>query len=88
MLKLNKDTLLAAETVAKVQFEGEYYFSIDDVATLINEDLSGVEFMWLPFKEGQKWAQTKAATIEQIEAGRKPEELSEFNKALLKFKNK
>ena len=83
MLRLNKETLLAEETVKKVQFEGEHYFSVDDVAEFIKEDLSEVEAITLPVAGEYK----KVATLEQIEKGRKQEPLSEFNKALLKARN-
>ena len=80
MLKLNKDKLLKETVVNKVEFDNNWYFDVDSVAKFINEDLSDVEGITLPFDKEYK----KAATIEQIEKGRKQEPLSEFNKALLK----
>lgn len=82
MLKLNKEELLKEETVNKVQFDNDWYFDVDSVATFKKEDLSGVETVTLPFGGDYR----KAATIEAIERGRKQEELSEFNKTLLKMK--
>jgi len=83
MLKLKKETLMAENTVQRVQFENEIYFDVDSVASFIKEDLSDVKGIQLPFGGEYK----NAAKLEDIEAGRKQEELSEFNKALLKAKN-
>lgn len=83
MLKLKKEELLNETTVSKVQFDNDWYFDVDSVAVFLKEDLSGVEAITLPFGGSYR----KAATVESIEKGRKQEELSEFNKALLKMKN-
>ena len=86
MLRLNKETLLSENTVQKVQFNNDWYFDVESVAAYIKEDLSTVKGITLPFG-GNKVTYKTAAKIEDIEAGRKQEELSEFNKALLKAKN-
>jgi hypothetical protein len=80
MLKLDIKQLLENKSVGKVQFEGEYFFCIEDVSKLINEDLSDVKGLTLPVNGEYK----PTATIDNIEKGRKKEELSDFNKALLK----
>jgi len=80
MLKLDKSQLKENKEIRKVQFEGEDYFSIEDVSKLLNEDLSDVIGLTLPIDGEYK----PTATIENIEKGRKKEELSDFNKALLK----
>lgn len=80
MLKLDKKQLLENKQIRKVQFEGEDYFSIEDVSILLNEDLSDVVGLTLPIDGEYK----PTATIENIEKGRRQEELSDFNKALLK----
>jgi len=80
MLKLDKSQLKENKKIRRVQFEGEDYFSIEDVSKLLNEDLSDVIGLTLPIDGEYK----PTATIENIEKGRKKEELSDFNKALLK----
>ena len=82
MIRLDKEALLQELTVNKVQFDNDWYFDIDSVAQYIKEDLSDVVSVTLPFNGEYK----KAAKLEDIEQGRKQEELSEFNKALLKMK--
>jgi len=83
MLKIDREKLLNEKAVNKVEFQGETYFVIEDVAKYLNEDLSDVEAITLPVDGVYK----KTATLEQIEAGRKQEKLSTFNEALLKMKN-
>lgn len=83
MLRLDKERLLKEDAVRKIQFDNDWYFDVDSVSDFIQEDLSGVGTIVLPFDKEYK----RAATIEGIEKGRKQEELSEFNKALLKMKN-
>ncbi|WP_378103528.1 hypothetical protein [Chryseobacterium sp. sg2396] len=80
MLRLDKKQLLENKEIRKVQFEGENYFSIEDVSKLLNEDLSEVIGLTLPIDGEYK----PTATIENIEKGRRQEELSDFNRALLK----
>lgn len=80
MIRLDIKQLLENEKVRKVQFEGEYFFLIEDLSIFLNEDLSDVEGLTLPIDGEYK----PTATIESIEKGRKREELSDFNKALLK----
>lgn len=80
MLRIKIDDILQNKSIRHVLFEGEYYFSIEDVSKFLNEDLSEVQGLVLPIDGEYK----PTSTLENIEKGRKQEELSEFNKALLK----
>ena len=81
---LEKEKILEDETIHKIQFENDWYFSLEDIASYLQEDLSEVEQIELPLMiEGQRKT-VKTATFENIEKGRKKEPLSDFNKALLK----
>ena len=82
MLKLRTEQLIKEETINKVQFNTNWYFDIESVEAYLKEDLSDVNHIILPFGDQYK----KAATIKDIEEGRKQEPLSEFNQALLKMK--
>lgn len=88
MLKiLEKEKLLQDESVHKTEFEKQWYFSLEDVAIYLQEDLSEVENIELPLLIDGKRKTVQTATFEDIEKGRKKEELSEFNKALLKARH-
>lgn len=88
MYKLEEKELLIRADIRYVKFNDEYYFSIDDIAMEIKQDLSKVKTITVPINEEY----TKVATIREIEKGLKKEpikkeELSEFNQALLKARN-
>lgn len=76
MMRLKEEDMANVESVVLNEVR---YYSVKDTAEKINEDLSGVETVSIldrPF-----------ATLEKINAGRKREELSDFNKTLLRAKN-
>ncbi len=68
-LKLN--ILLKDASVHKVQFDKEWFFDLKDMEDYLNEDLSEVEFIHLPFKYDDEIIETKCATLEDIERVRK-----------------
>ncbi|SDF51068.1 hypothetical protein [Epilithonimonas hungarica] len=85
MYNLVEEKLIQNKGIRKVNFENEFYFSIEDIAMEIKEDLSDVKGITLPINEKY----IEVARISDIEKGRKKntEELSEFNQALLKARN-
>ncbi len=86
MYKLEEKELLIRADIRNVEFNNEYYFSIEDIAMEIKEDLSEIKTIVLPINEKY----IEVAKISDIEKGRKKktqEELSEFNQALLKARN-
>nr|WP_315241613.1 hypothetical protein [uncultured Flavobacterium sp.] len=88
MLKiLEKEKLLQDESIHKTEFEQQWYFSLEDIAEYLQEDVTEVEYLELPLLIGGQRKTVKTATFEDIEKGRKKEPLSEFNKALLKARH-
>jgi len=81
---LKKEKLLLDGNISKTQFENEWYFNLEDIASYLEEDLSEVESLDLPLLIEGKRETKPTATFENIEKGRKKEELSDFNKKLLK----
>ncbi|WP_306350379.1 hypothetical protein [Flavobacterium sp. '19STA2R22 D10 B1'] len=71
--KLKEETLLKNAMIKKVQFDTEWYYDLKDVYDYLNEDLSAVEFIHLPFLVEEERVNTKCATLEDIERGRKIE---------------
>lgn len=84
---LDKQKLLQDESIHKTEFEQQWYFSLEDMAEYLQEDLSEVEYLELPLLIGGQRKTVKTATFDDIEKGRKKEELSDFNKALLKARH-
>ena len=79
MIRLKETDIKENESIQRVEFEKQIYYAVSDVAKYLNEDLSDVKVINLldkPF-----------ATLDDINKGRKREELSDFNKALLKAKH-
>ena len=76
--------LIQNESIHKTEFEKQWYFSLDDMAVYLEEDLSEVEHIELPLLIEGKRKTVKTATFEDIEKGRKKEPLSDFNQKLLK----
>lgn len=68
---LKLSILLKEATIHKVQFDKEWFFHLKDLADYLGEDLSGVEFIHLPFTIEEEIIETKCATLEDIERGRK-----------------
>lgn len=85
MIKLLKEEdVLTDKNIRKTQFENEWYFNLEDMASYLEEDLSEVETLELPLLIEGKRQKCKTATIKNIEKGRKKEPLSDFNQKLLK----
>ena len=79
MIRIKEKELTGNEQIEKAEFNKQTYFNISDVATLLKEDLSDVQTINLLDK--------KFATVENINKGRKREELSDFNKKLMQAKH-
>lgn len=48
MRPLKEKLLIKDATINKVQFDKEWFFKMDDMAFYLKEDLSEVEFIYLP----------------------------------------
>ena len=71
MTLLNEKLLIKEATINKYKFDKEYFFHLQDMAYFLKEDLSEVEFIYLPMIiEGQE-EYVKCATFEDIIRGRK-----------------
>lgn len=65
--KLKEVILLKDASVKKVQFDKIWFFDLKDMEDYLHEDLTGVEFIHLPFLVDDEKIDTKCATIEDIE---------------------
>ena len=71
MTPLNEKLLIKEATINKYKFDKECFFHLQDIAYFLKEDLSEVEFIYLPMIiEGQE-EYVKCATFEDIIRGRK-----------------
>lgn len=86
MKKIKEAELKKDSSVNKIQFDKEWFYSVEDMEDYLNENLSGVEYINLPIIfEGEEII-TKCATLEDIERFLKKEPLEEFKGSVLKNK--
>lgn len=71
MKPLKEKLLIKDATINKVQFDKEWFFKLDDMAHYLKEDLSAVEYIFLPmiFEGEQEFV--KCAAYDDIIRGRK-----------------
>ncbi len=65
--KLKEAILLKDASVKKVQFDRYWFYDLKDMSDYLNEDLTGVEYIQLPFLVDDEMISTKCATLEDIE---------------------
>lgn len=65
--KLKEAILLKDASVKKVQFDRYWFYDLKDMSDYLNEDLTGVEYIHLPFLVDEEMVNTKCATLEDIE---------------------
>lgn len=71
MKPLKEILLIKDATINKVQFDKEWFFDLEDMAYYLKEDLSEVEFVYLPMViEGEEKI-VKCSSFEDILRGRK-----------------
>ena len=71
MKPLKEILLIKDATINKVQFDKEWFFDLEDMAYYLKEDLSEVEFVYLPMMiEGEEKI-VKCSSFEDILRGRK-----------------
>ena len=75
MKPLKENLLIKDATLNKVQFDTEWFFNLDEMSFYLKEDLSEVEFVYLPMIIDGEEEYVKCSSFEDIIRGRK--EISE-----------
>lgn len=71
MKPIKEKLLIQDATIHKVQYDTEWFFNLEDITFYLKEDLSEVEWIYLPMMiEGEKEI-VKCCTFEDILRGRK-----------------
>ncbi|MCW4467434.1 hypothetical protein OGH69_00505 [Flavobacterium sp. MFBS3-15] len=86
MKKITEAIVRKDKTVNKVQFDKEWFYSLEDMQDFLNEDLSGVEAVTLPMDIYGEILNVKCATWEDIERFRQKEPLDDFRGSVLRKK--
>lgn len=86
MRKVNEAVLRKDSSVNKVQFDKEWFYSIEDMEDYFKEDLSKVEYVTLPITIDGLQYDTKCATWEDIARALQKEPLEDFRGSVLKHR--
>ena len=71
MKPLKEKLLIQDATIHKVQYDTEWFFILEDMAFYLKEDLSEVEWIYLPMMIEGEQEIVKCCTFEDILRGRK-----------------
>jgi hypothetical protein len=71
MKPLKEKLLIQDATINKVQYDTEWFFNLEDIAFYLKEDLSEVEWIYLPMMIEGEQEIVKCCTFEDILRGRK-----------------
>ena len=71
MKPLKEKLLIKDATIYKIQFDTEWFFHLDDMAFYLKEDLSEVEFVYLPMIIDGVQEYVKCGAFDDIIRGRK-----------------
>lgn len=71
MKPLKEILLIKDATINKVQYDKEWFFNLEDMAFYLKEDLSEVEFVYLPMLIGGEEEIVKCSSFEDIIRDRK-----------------
>ncbi|MFL9829636.1 hypothetical protein ACSV4D_12400 [Flavobacterium sp. ARAG 55.4] len=71
MRRLKEILLIKDATIHKRQYDKEWFFKFDDVAFYLKEDLSEVEFIYLPIMIDGEEEVVKCCSFKDILRGRK-----------------
>ena len=69
MKPLKEKLLIQDATINKVQYDTEWFFNLDDITFYLKEDLSEVEWIYLPMMIEGEQEIVKCCTFEDILRG-------------------
>ncbi|VXB97491.1 conserved hypothetical protein [Flavobacterium sp. 9R] len=71
MKPIKEKLLIQDATIHKVQYDTEWFFNLEDITFYLKEDLSEVEWIYLPMMIEGEQEIVKCCTFEDILRGRK-----------------
>lgn len=63
--------LLKEASINKVQYDTEWFYNLEDIAFYLKEDVSAIDYIYLPMIIDEQQEFIKCATFEDILRGRK-----------------
>lgn len=86
MKKVTEAIVRKDAAIHKVQFDREWFYSLEDMEYFLKEDLRGVEAVSLPMEIFGETMNVKCATWEDIERYRYREPLLDFKSSVFRDK--
>ncbi|AWH83670.1 hypothetical protein HYN59_00420 [Flavobacterium album] len=86
MKKITEAIVRKDTTIHKIQFDKEWFYSLEDMEDFLKESLEGVESVTLPMDIYGEIMDMKCATWEDIERFRQKEPLEDFRGSVLRRK--
>ena len=71
MKPLVEKLLLKDASINKVQYDTEWFYNLEDIAFYLKEDVSQVDYIYLPMIIDEQQEFVKCSTFEDILRGRK-----------------
>ena len=71
MKPLVEKLLLKDASINKVQYDTEWFYNLEDIAFYLKEDVSKVDYIYLPMIIDEQQEFVKCSTFEDILRGRK-----------------
>lgn len=71
MKPLVEKLLLKDASINKVQYDTEWFYNLEDIAFYLKEDVSEVDYIYLPMIIDEQQEFVKCSTFEDILRGRK-----------------
>lgn len=86
MKKLNEKILRKESIIRKIQYDKEWFYSIEDIADYLKEDLTGIEYINLNVPTEFGLVNMPCATLEDIKRVLNKEPLQNFSSSMLRKK--
>lgn len=86
MKKLNEKILRKESIIRKIQYDKEWFYSIEDIADYLKEDLTGIEYINLNVPTEFGLVNMPCATFEDIKRVLNKEPLQNFSSSMLRKK--
>ncbi|GGB74708.1 hypothetical protein GCM10007424_13310 [Flavobacterium suaedae] len=87
MKKLNEKVLRKESIIRKVQYDKEWFYSVEDIADYLKEDLTGIEYINLNVLTEYGMVNMPCATLEDIKRILNKEPLQGFSSSVSQKKD-